>query len=122
MASVQLDEIAVTLEPVGSLDLDDSAKLTVSPGRAAMLEVDVPRRTDPERLVANPIERFGRLEVFVSNAGIARTGLVADLDDEEWEAMIDVNLRGVLYGVAAGLRCFAASASGISWRRCRRRA
>jgi NADP-dependent 3-hydroxy acid dehydrogenase YdfG len=81
-------------------------RIQASGGRAEILPTDVTRRTDLEQLVAAAVERFERLDVLVSNAGIARTALVADLDVDSWDAMIDVNLRGVLHGIAAALPVF----------------
>lgn len=75
-------------------------------GRAEMLEVDVTRRADLEQLVALAVSRLGRLDVLVSNAGVARIAPMADLDLDDWDAMIDVNLRGVLHGIAAALPVF----------------
>jgi NADP-dependent 3-hydroxy acid dehydrogenase YdfG len=75
-------------------------------GRAEVLSVDVTRRADLDALVATAIERFGRLDVLVSNAGVARTSPMADLDVDAWDRMIDVNLRGVLHGIAAALPLF----------------
>src|ERR1022692_2452751 len=87
-------------------------RIRASGGRAEVLPVDVTRRTDLEHLVATAVERFDRLDVLVSNAGIARTGLVADLDVDSWDAMIDVNLRGVLCGIAAALPVFRRQGRG----------
>ena len=81
-------------------------------GRAEMLEVDVTRRADLEQLVALAVNRFGRLDVLVSNAGVARIAPMADLDVDEWDAMIDVNLRGVLHGIAAALPVFRSQGHG----------
>jgi NADP-dependent 3-hydroxy acid dehydrogenase YdfG len=81
-------------------------------GRAAMLPVDVTRRADLERLVALAVRQFGRLDVLVSNAGVARIAPMADLDVDAWDAMIDVNLRGVLHGIAAALPVFRAQGHG----------
>ncbi|QRP50166.1 SDR family oxidoreductase [Amycolatopsis sp. FDAARGOS 1241] len=81
-------------------------------GRAELLEVDVTRRADPEALVALAVDRFGRLDVLVSNAGVARTAPVANLDVDDWDAMIDVNLRGVLHGIAAALPVFRRQGRG----------
>lgn len=81
-------------------------------GRAEMLDVDVTKRADLDRLVALAVDRFGRLDVLVSNAGVARTAPMTDLDVAGWEAMIDVNLRGVLHGIAAALPVFRAQGHG----------
>ncbi len=86
--------------------------IRASGGRAEVLATDVTQRADLEQLVAAAVERFGRLDVLVSNAGIARTGLVADLDVDAWEAMINVNVRGVLYGIAAALPVFRRQGHG----------
>ncbi|MGD0560478.1 MAG: SDR family oxidoreductase [Streptosporangiaceae bacterium] len=75
-------------------------------GRAEMLEVDVTKRADLEQLVALAVNRYGRLDVLVANAGVARISPMADLDVEDWDVMIDVNLRGVLHGIAAALPVF----------------
>ena len=47
------------------------------------------------------IERYGKLDVLVNNAGVAPNSLLDELRVEDWEEMIDVNLKGVLYGIAA---------------------
>jgi len=86
--------------------------IRASGGRAEVLATDVTQCADLEQLVAAAVERFGRLDVLVSNAGIARTGLVADLDVDAWEAMINVNVRGVLYGIAAALPVFRRQGHG----------
>ena len=81
-------------------------------GRAASLSTDVTRREDLDRLVGRAGEEFGRLDVLVSNAGISKIGPVADLDVDGWSAMIDVNLRGVLHGIAAALPVFRRQGQG----------
>ncbi|MFB9833632.1 SDR family oxidoreductase [Actinoallomurus acaciae] len=88
------------------------ARIRAEGGRAQMLEVDVTKRVDLEALVALAVNRFGRLDVLVGNAGVARTAPMADLDVDGWDAMIDVNLRGVLHGIAAALPVFRRQGRG----------
>ncbi|WP_405436116.1 SDR family oxidoreductase [Streptomyces avidinii] len=88
------------------------ARIEKAGGQAAWIRTDVTRRTDLLGLVDLARERYGRLDVLVSNAGV---GLISPLDDlrvEDWEEMIDVNLKGVLYGIAAALPVFREQGSG----------
>jgi NADP-dependent 3-hydroxy acid dehydrogenase YdfG len=88
------------------------ARIRAEGGRAEMLEVDVTKRADLEQLVALAVNRFGRLDVLVANAGVARIAPMADLDVDDWDVMIDVNLRGVLHGIAAALPVFRSQGGG----------
>jgi NADP-dependent 3-hydroxy acid dehydrogenase YdfG len=94
----QLDEIAAELRDRG--------------GQAIVCATDVTRRDDLERLVGTAVAEYGRLDVLVSNAGISKIGPMADLDVEGWSAMIDVNLKGVLHGIAAALPVFRRQGNG----------
>jgi NADP-dependent 3-hydroxy acid dehydrogenase YdfG len=81
-------------------------------GRAVACQIDVTRQADLNRLVERAVADFGRLDVLVGNAGISKISPVADLDVDGWSAMIDVNLRGVLYGIAAALPVFREQGEG----------
>jgi NADP-dependent 3-hydroxy acid dehydrogenase YdfG len=61
------------------------------------------RRGDLAALVDLALERFGQLDVLVNNAGVGPISLLDELAVEDWETMIDVNLKGVLDGIAAAL-------------------
>jgi NADP-dependent 3-hydroxy acid dehydrogenase YdfG len=93
--------------------LDEVAgQITERGGKAMSCATDVTDPGDLQRLVDTAVTAFGRLDVLVSNAGISKVGPLADLDTAGWSAMIDVNLRGVLYGVAAALPVFRRQGRG----------
>ncbi len=81
-------------------------------GEVAYSVADVKRREDPERLVALACEQFGRLDVIVNNAGVAQLSRIDALDVEGWEEMIDINFKGVLYGIAAAMPVFKKQGAG----------
>ena len=81
-------------------------RITAAGGKAAYVPTDVTRRDDLAGLVGLAGERFGRLDVLVNNAGIGPISPLDDLRVEEWEAMVDINIKGVLYGIAAALPVF----------------
>ena len=81
-------------------------------GAAAHIVTDVRRRGDLSALVAFACERFGRLDVLVNNAGIGPISRIDDLCVDDWDEMIDVNLRGTLHGIAAALPVFRRQGAG----------
>jgi NADP-dependent 3-hydroxy acid dehydrogenase YdfG len=87
-------------------------EIAAAGGNVAYRVTDVTRRADLEAFVALAIERHGRLDVIVNNAGIGPISRFDALRVEDWDAMIDVNLRGTLYGIAAALPLFQRQGSG----------
>jgi NADP-dependent 3-hydroxy acid dehydrogenase YdfG len=77
--------------------------ITVKGGTALGFHADVTKRSDVEALVQGAIHEHGRIDVIVNNAGIMPIAPMAALKVEEWDRMIDVNIRGLLFGVAAVL-------------------
>jgi NADP-dependent 3-hydroxy acid dehydrogenase YdfG len=83
-----------------------------SGGEVVFAHTDVRRREDLASLAGLACEHFGRLDVLVSNAGIGPISPLDDLRVEDWEAMIDVNIKGLLYGIAAALPIFRSQGAG----------
>ena len=81
-------------------------RIAAAGGEAACARTDVRRRDDVSALVKLACERYGKLDVLVNNAGIMPVSPLDDLRVEDWEEMIDVNIKGVLYGIAAALPVF----------------
>lgn len=88
------------------------ARIEDAGGEAAAVPVDVRDRDSLKRLVATARERYGRLDVLFSNAGSMSVSPLDDLRAEEWDLMVDVNIKGVLHGIAAALPVFRAQRSG----------
>jgi 3-oxoacyl-[acyl-carrier protein] reductase len=74
--------------------------------------VDVRRPEQLEAIVAEAVERFGRLDLVVANAGVGAYGPFLELSPEHLEEMVDVNLKGTLYAVRAALPHLIASGEG----------
>ncbi len=72
-------------------------------GKAIGFAVDVTKRAELEALIKGAVDSFGRVDVMVNNAGIMPIAPIKLLKVEEWDRQIDVNIKGVLYGVAAVL-------------------
>ena len=81
-------------------------------GRAIAVQTDVALIDDVHHLVERAVGEFGRLDVLVNNAGVARLGRLDQLDVADWTAMIDVNVRGLLHGLAASLPVFRRQGHG----------
>ena len=83
-----------------------AARIAEAGGHAAYARTDVRRRDDLATLVNLACERYGQLDVLINNAGVGPISPLDDLRVEEWEEMIDINIKGVLYGIAAALPIF----------------
>lgn len=84
-----------------------------SEGRQAeFLRTDVTRLEDVQKLARHALDTYGRLDVFINNAGIMPLSTLDQLKIDEWNQMIDVNIRGVLHGIAASLPHFKQQRSG----------
>jgi NADP-dependent 3-hydroxy acid dehydrogenase YdfG len=81
-------------------------------GEAAFAQIDVKEKSDLIRLVNTAVEQYGRLDVIVNNAGVSQLSRIDELDVDGWEEMIDINLKGVLYGMAAAIPVFKQQQSG----------
>jgi NADP-dependent 3-hydroxy acid dehydrogenase YdfG len=81
-------------------------------GKALAVTTDVSRRDDVQRLVDAAVKTYGRVDVILNNAGLMPQSPLDRLKVEDWERMIDVNIKGVLYGIAAALPYMQQQKSG----------
>ena len=87
-------------------------RITRAGGEAVSQSTDVKQRGDLISLVDLACAHYGRLDVMMNNAGVAPISLLDELKVEDWEEMVDVNIKGVLYGIAAALPVFRRQGSG----------
>lgn len=78
----------------------------------AVVEMDVRRPADSQRLVAEAHERFGRLDALVANAGIGAYGGIMDLSDEQLAEMMDTNIAGTVWPIRAAVPGFVEAGEG----------
>ena len=81
-------------------------RISAAGGEVAYASTDVKRRGDVSNLVKLACERYGKLDVLFSNAGVMPVSPLDDLRVDDWDEMIDINIKGVLYGIAAALPIF----------------
>jgi NADP-dependent 3-hydroxy acid dehydrogenase YdfG len=87
-------------------------EIRMSGGDATCLETDVASLPDNQNLAAHAVDTFGRLDVFVANAGSMPIGPLDELRVDDWNSMVDVNVKGVLWGIAAALPIFRRQRAG----------
>ncbi|WP_324132384.1 SDR family oxidoreductase [Bosea sp. (in: a-proteobacteria)] len=72
-------------------------------GKALACRLDVTVRDEVQAFADAALEAFGRIDVIINNAGVMPLSLMSSLKVDEWDRMVDVNIKGVLYGIAAVL-------------------
>jgi len=91
----------------------ETAKEVEATGRGAMaVNVDVTRLGDVENMVESAIGRFGRIDILINNAGIARDKLILRMTEEDWDAVLDVNLKGTFNCTKAIIKHMSKQRSG----------
>ncbi len=86
--------------------------ITEAGGAARFRSLDVTSRADTQAFAQSALDEFGRIDVIVNNAGVMPLSPMASLKVEEWDRMVDVNIKGVLYGIAAVLPAMNRQGSG----------
>ena len=89
-----------------------AAALTRAGGKAFALQTDVTQSAQVKKLVESAVAHYGRIDVMINNAGLMPHSPLNRLKIDDWDRMIDVNIKGVLYGIAAALPYMQQQKSG----------
>ena len=89
-----------------------AAELKQQGAEVAVAALDVTSRASVQQFAEVALEKWGRIDVMINNAGVMPLSPLASLKVDEWDQMIDVNIKGVLYGIAAVLPPMLAREAG----------
>ncbi len=103
--------VAIAARRKDKLD-DVVAEIAKAGGEARAYQLDVVNKNQVKQVTDAVIADFGTLDVLINNAGIMPIRPMAEVNTEEWDAMIDVNIKGTLYGIAAALPFFLEKSRG----------
>lgn len=81
-------------------------------GKATVVVTDVTKKADVDALIKKAVDEYGRVDVLVNNAGLMSIAPLSETKTDEWDKMIDINIKGVLYGIAAALPEFEKQGAG----------
>jgi 3-oxoacyl-[acyl-carrier protein] reductase len=89
-----------------------AAEIAALGHRTLAIPCNVTRREEVEALVERTLAAWGRLDILVNNAGITRDGLAIRMTEEQWDLVLDVNLKGTFFGCAAAAKAMIKARSG----------
>jgi len=100
---------------ISDVDADGLAATAAELGRPDALRTvvgNVAKRADVDQLVATAVKEFGRLDIMVNNAGVARNRDILEISEQEFDEIIGINLKGAFFGVQAAAKQMIAQGSG----------
>lgn len=98
-ANIVINDIA------SSTYADETAQELVKAGTDAIcLKGDVRNFEEIEKIMKNTLDKFGRIDILVNNAGITKDGLLMRMSDEDWDAVLEINLKGAFHMIKAAAR------------------
>jgi len=89
-----------------------SKEIIASGGKAMFVQGDVSKAADVARVIDAAVASFGRLDILINNAGITRDGLLMRMSEEDWDAVMDTNLKSIYLCCRAALRPMLKSRGG----------
>lgn len=106
-ANIVINDIAA------STDADDAAReINEAGGNAICLKGDVRNYEEVEKIIQNTIDKFGTIDILVNNAGITKDGLMMRMSEQDWDDVLDINLKGAFHTIKAASRPMMKQRSG----------
>lgn len=106
-ANIVINDIAA------STDADDAAReINETGGNAICLKGDVRNYEEVEKIIQNTIDKFGTIDILVNNAGITKDGLMMRMSEQDWDDVLDINLKGAFHTIKAASRPMMKQRSG----------
>jgi 3-oxoacyl-[acyl-carrier protein] reductase len=105
-ADIVVDDINAETAPQTAQEIQDLGRKGVA------VIADVSKRDHVEKIIQTAIDELGGIDILVNNAGIARSNVLARLKDEEWDEVLNVNLKGIFYATQAAARYMMKQRSG----------
>lgn len=106
------DGVKVVIADVDTDELEKTANELGRPKELCAVPCHVARRADIDRAVATAVREFGRLDIMVNNAGVARNRDILEISEEEFDEIIGINLKGAFFGVQAAAKQMIAQGGG----------
>ncbi|MDF0579378.1 SDR family NAD(P)-dependent oxidoreductase [Bradyrhizobium yuanmingense] len=106
------DGVKVVISDVDAEGLAATAAELARPDALRTVVGNVAKRADVDQLVATAVKEFGRLDIMVNNAGVARNRDILDITEEEFDEILGINLKGAFFGVQAAARQMMAQGGG----------
>lgn len=93
---------------INDVDLENAnkvaGKIKANGGEAMVLKADISKKDEVENMIKQIVERFGRLDILVNNAGINRDAFAKKMTEEDWDRVININLKGTFLCAQAALK------------------
>lgn len=89
-----------------------AADIRKNGGTVSVVQTDVTKREEVKQLIATTKKEYGKIDVLINNAGLMAIAPISEDKVEEWDKMIDINIKGVLYGISAALPVFQEQGHG----------
>lgn len=105
-ADVVVDDINAETAPQTAQEIQALGR------KAVPVVADVSQRDQVEKMIQTAVDELGGIDILVNNAGTARSNVLARLKDEQWDEVLNVNLKGVFYGTQAAARYMMKQRSG----------